>query len=158
MIYVYAGLQLLGLVAVYLILGLTKESIESKPAQPEENNGEVGPYSGKAVLFASVPHLKYVAILSAALVVSLTLIDYQFKVIMRGTLQNEALAGFMGSFYGFSGLIALLCSIVCFRACYYAIRRDDRACLIFPITLICREFWHSSTADTGYGGNCERKR
>ncbi|NRF92566.1 hypothetical protein HQN89_16345 [Paenibacillus frigoriresistens] len=101
-----AGLQLLGLVAIYLILSFAKETIEAKPAQSRITTAKQG-VQRKSGLFASVPHLKYVAILSAALVLSLTLIDYQFKVILRGTLQNEALAGFMGSFYGFSGLIAL---------------------------------------------------
>ncbi|RIE02688.1 hypothetical protein D3H35_18690 [Cohnella faecalis] len=47
------------------------------------------------------------AIMSATLVLSLTFIDYQFKVVLRGSLQNDELAGFMGSFYGFAGLLAL---------------------------------------------------
>lgn len=106
LIYVYAGLQLLGLVAVFVILGMTKDQGDSKPAQARKASSKSSAQP-KGGLFANVPHLKYVAILAAALVVSLTLIDYQFKVILRGTLQNEALAGFMGSFYGFSGLIAL---------------------------------------------------
>jgi CRP-like cAMP-binding protein/ATP/ADP translocase/HEAT repeat protein len=133
LIYVYAGLQLLGLVVVYVILGITKESVESKPAQARKSSSKSA-VQQKAGLFASVPHLKYVAILAAALVVSLTLIDYQFKVILRGTLQNEELAGFMGSFYGFSGLIALCVQL------FVSGRVITRfgvmtALLIFPIAL-----------------------
>ncbi|MGG1553032.1 Npt1/Npt2 family nucleotide transporter [Paenibacillus ferrarius] len=108
LIFFYAALQLLGMAAVYVILRTTRKesAAETKPAQaaaPAVKRAN----AQKSGLFSSVPHLKYVAILAAALVLSLTLIDYQFKVILRGTLQNEALAGFMGSFYGFSGLIAL---------------------------------------------------
>lgn len=138
LIYFYAGLQLLGLVAVYLILSFAKDSIEAKPAQPRTTTAKQA-VQRKSGLFASVPHLKYVAILSAALVLSLTLIDYQFKVILRGTLQNEALAGFMGSFYGFSGLIALFVQL------FISSRILTRfgvmtALLVFPITLIAGSF------------------
>ncbi|MGG1518629.1 Npt1/Npt2 family nucleotide transporter [Paenibacillus oryzisoli] len=107
LIFFYAALQLLAMLAVYVVLRTTRDTAaETKPVQaaaPAVKRAN----AQKSGLFASVPHLKYVAILAAALVLSLTLIDYQFKVILRGTLQNEALAGFMGSFYGFSGLIAL---------------------------------------------------
>lgn len=106
LIFFYALLQLLGLAAVLLILRTSPEAAEAVPAQSRPGSTKQAKQR-KTSLFASVPHLKYVAILSAVLVLSLTLIDYQFKVILRGTLQNEALAGFMGSFYGFSGLVAL---------------------------------------------------
>lgn len=106
----YAGLQLLALLSVTLINRTVANPAETygggaadakdKQAKSKANKG--------AGLFESVPHLRYIAILSGALVISLTFIDYQFKVILRGSLQNEALAGFMGSFYGFSGLCALL--------------------------------------------------
>ncbi|KRE73873.1 Npt1/Npt2 family nucleotide transporter [Paenibacillus sp. Soil750] len=134
LIYVYAGLQLLGLVVVFVILGMTKDQGDSKPAQVRKASSKSSSVQQKGGLFASVPHLKYVAILAAALVVSLTLIDYQFKVILRGTLQNEALAGFMGSFYGFSGLIALCVQL------FVSGRVITRfgvmtALLIFPIAL-----------------------
>ncbi|WP_171684682.1 Npt1/Npt2 family nucleotide transporter [Paenibacillus planticolens] len=134
LIYFYAGLQLLGLAAVFLILKVTKDSVESKPVQPRTASPKQSAQR-KAGLFASVPHLKYVAILSAALVLSLTLIDYQFKVILRGTLQNEALAGFMGSFYGFSGLIAL--GFQLFVSGRILTRFGVMtALLVFPITLL----------------------
>lgn len=134
LIYFYAGLQLLGLAAVFLIIKAAKDTVESKPAQPRTISPKQN-VQRKSGLFASVPHLKYVAILSAALVLSLTLIDYQFKVILRGTLQNEALAGFMGSFYGFSGLIAL--GFQLFVSGRILTRFGVMtALLIFPITLL----------------------
>lgn len=110
LIYLYAGLQLLGLVMVLLILRSTpnaKAVFAANPTAPKSNPSRRRKESTNNGLFQNVPHLKFVAIMAATLVLSLTLIDFQFKVILRGTLQNEALAGFMGSFYGFSGLLAL---------------------------------------------------
>ncbi|MBW7475864.1 cyclic nucleotide-binding domain-containing protein [Paenibacillus oenotherae] len=107
LIYFYVALHLLGLVAVLLLRGkAAASSPEARPAQrkPDSPKGAERVQSG---LFANVPYLKAIAVLSVAIVMSLTLIDYQFKVILRQSLQNEALAGFMGSFYGFSGLVAL---------------------------------------------------
>jgi CRP-like cAMP-binding protein/ATP/ADP translocase/HEAT repeat protein len=104
----YAGLQLLALVAVLLVIRMSSNAAETFDSpQPMKAKSDKRSGETSTGLFKSVPHLKYVAIMSAALVISLTFIDYQFKVILRGTLQNEALAGFMGSFYGFSGLCAL---------------------------------------------------
>ncbi|WP_239634972.1 Npt1/Npt2 family nucleotide transporter [Paenibacillus sp. H1-7] len=111
LIYFYAALQMLALLAVYRLIKLgadPKETFASAPAGSKkpvkERQKQEEPKGG---LFHNVPHLKYVAVMFAALVLSLTFIDYQFKVILRNTLQNEALAGFMGSFYGYSGLLAL---------------------------------------------------
>ncbi|MBO9598356.1 MAG: cyclic nucleotide-binding domain-containing protein [Cohnella sp.] len=110
LLFLYAGLQLLALLSVLLINRTVANPAEtygggSAGTKDKQAKSKSDKRSG---LFENVPHLKYIAILSGALVISLTFIDYQFKVILRGTLQNEALAGFMGSFYGFSGLCALL--------------------------------------------------
>lgn len=77
--------------------------------------------------------------MAGTLVISLTFVDYQFKVILRGTLQNEALAGFMGSFYGFAGLLAL------FVQFFISGRLLTRfgvmtAMLVFPIALFAGSF------------------
>ncbi|MDF2815175.1 MAG: hypothetical protein K0Q81_1375, partial [Paenibacillus sp.] len=134
LIFFYAGLQLLGFLAVMLILRRVPEPVEVVPDAKRTQTAKKAA-AKKSGLFQNVPHLKYVAILSAALVLSLTLIDYQFKVILRGTLQNEALAGFMGSFYGFSGLIALFVQL------FISGRVLTRfgvmtALLVFPIALV----------------------
>jgi ATP/ADP translocase len=77
--------------------------------------------------------------MAGTLVISLTFIDYQFKVILRETLQNEALAGFMGSFYGFAGLLALL---VQFFISGRLITRFGvmTAMVVFPIVLFVGSF------------------
>lgn len=138
LIYVYAGLQLLCLLFVFYAVRRTKnsnevfaliKSIKGKLAKDVKRTDE-----GKKGLFNNVPHLKYVAIMAGTLVISLTLIDYQFKVILRGTLQNEALAEFMGSFYGFAGLLALL---IQFFVSGKLITRFGvmTAILVFPVAL-----------------------
>ncbi len=132
LIFVYAGLQMIALAVVILILRIFPQQAEARPVklQPQSKPG----FEKKAGLFKHVPHLKYVALLAAALVFSLTLIDYQFKVILRENLQNEALAGFMGSFYGFSGIIALLVQL--FISGWIITRFGVMtALLVFPIAL-----------------------
>ncbi|MBP1991388.1 Npt1/Npt2 family nucleotide transporter [Paenibacillus eucommiae] len=119
LIFLYAGLQLLCLFLVIAIVRKVNEPKETfavltpsakKPVAAKKSGSKQGTYlqAAQGGLFRNVPHLKYVAIISAALVISLTLVDYQFKVILRGSMQNEALAGFMGSFYGYAGLFALI--------------------------------------------------
>ncbi|WP_159886033.1 Npt1/Npt2 family nucleotide transporter [Paenibacillus puerhi] len=132
LIYVYAGFQLAGLAVVLLILSKFPLQAEARPQKSQPHTKQS--LEKKAGLFKHVPHLKYVAVLAAALVFSLTLIDYQFKVIIRGSLQNEALAEFMGSFYGFSGIIALLVQLL---VSGWVIRRFGVmvALLVFPIVL-----------------------
>lgn len=139
LIYVYAGLHLLCLLAVLLLKDTAASSSpEARPVQRRSNSSK-GAAQSNAGLFANVPYLKYIAILSVAIVMSLTLIDYQFKVILRTSLQNDELAGFMGSFYGYSGLIALFVQL------FIAGRVLTRfgvmtSLLIFPIVLAAGSF------------------
>ncbi|WP_409344767.1 Npt1/Npt2 family nucleotide transporter [Paenibacillus sp. MBLB4367] len=112
LIFVYAALQLLCLVWVRLLVKRLSDpaaafAAGAKPRAPGQA-GSKRKREETGGLFRSAPHLKYVAVIAATVVLSLTIIDYQFKVVMRGTLQNEALAGFMGNFYGISGILALL--------------------------------------------------
>ncbi|MBP3965425.1 Npt1/Npt2 family nucleotide transporter [Paenibacillus lignilyticus] len=133
----YAALQLLALVAVIRLLKLAGKGSDlftSVKPQRKQSGGGGMKTKDSGGLFRNVPHLKYIAIMSAALVITLTLIDYQFKVILRGTLQDEALAGFMGSFYGFSGLLALFIQL--FVAGKLLTRFGVMtAILVFPIAL-----------------------
>ncbi|NHN32465.1 Npt1/Npt2 family nucleotide transporter [Paenibacillus agricola] len=142
LIYFYMGLQLLCILAVIPILRMLPDRTEifstQQPAKKKSNTTKPQK-EAKSGLFQNVPHLKYVAMMSAALVLSLTLIDYQFKVILKGTLQNEALAGFMGSFYGYSGLLALFVQL------FISSRILTRfgvmtALLLFPIALFMGSF------------------
>ncbi|MBM7567108.1 Npt1/Npt2 family nucleotide transporter [Paenibacillus sacheonensis] len=142
LIFFYAGLQLLAAAAVILLVRMVDNPGETfsqtdKKAQASaasKSKKRQAKDTEKEGLFASVPHLKYVAIMSAALILALTFVDYQFKVILRGELQNEALAGFMGSFYGWAGLLALFVQV------FIAGRLLTRfgvmaAILVFPVVL-----------------------
>jgi len=110
LIYVYAFFQLLGLLFVMFMLKQISNRAEMftvKTNPKKSANAATRDDVQKQGLFQLIPHLRYVAILAGTIVISLTLIDFQFKTILRESLQNEELAGFMGSFYGFSGLLAL---------------------------------------------------
>jgi CRP-like cAMP-binding protein/ATP/ADP translocase/HEAT repeat protein len=110
LIFFYAGLQLLALLIVIQLVRMCANPAETFGNPQKSGKIKQDKRTGETDkgLFQNVPHLKYIALLSGALVISLTFVDYQFKVILKDTLQNDALAGFMGSFYGFSGLCALL--------------------------------------------------
>ncbi len=136
LIYAYAIFQLLAL-AVFLIL-----LRQNTPASPGSGTGQIAGTPDRrqaSGLFRNVPHLKYMAILSAALVLSLTLIDYQFKAILRDTLQNDELAGFMGMFLGFSGVVALLVQLLV-SGRVMAKFGVITALLVFPIVLATGSF------------------
>jgi CRP-like cAMP-binding protein/ATP/ADP translocase/HEAT repeat protein len=139
LIYIYAALQLCALVAAIMLVrmcsnpaitfAMTSKTKQVSSAKSKKTTKE------KEGLFQSVPHLKYVAVMSFALIVALTFVDYQFKVILKGELQNEALAGFMGSFYGVAGLLALVVQV--FVAGKLLTRFGVMtALLVFPIVLL----------------------
>ena len=141
LIFIYAALQLLALAAAFtlvrmcgnpaILFAMTSKATKVSSSSKAKNRN----VKEKEGLFQSVPHLKYVAVMSAALILALTLIDYQFKVILQGELQNEALAGFMGSFYGIAGLLAL--GVQIFVAGKLLTRFGvTTSILVFPIVLL----------------------
>jgi len=145
LIFFYAALQLLALAAVITLVRLSGDpetvfSTTGKSAQVSSNTKtKKRPAKDKEGLFQSVPHLKYVAVMSAALILALTFVDYQFKVILKGELQNDALAGFMGSFYGLAGLLALAVQV--FVAGKLLTRFGVMtAILVFPVVLMTGSF------------------
>ncbi|WEK53538.1 MAG: Npt1/Npt2 family nucleotide transporter [Candidatus Cohnella colombiensis] len=138
LIYVYAGFQLLSLffvMCIYVKISDRNEAFAVKIAPKSADKRIERSKEAKKGLFQSVPHLRYVAIVAATITISLTLIDYQFKTILRSSLQNEALAGFMGSFYGYAGLLALLVQL--FISGKMITRFGvTTAILVFPIVLL----------------------
>ncbi|MEK8131199.1 Npt1/Npt2 family nucleotide transporter [Paenibacillus filicis] len=141
LIIVYALLQLIGLGFVRLLAKRAGEESEllarPKPSARSRGANKPGGSSGGSfrTFMEHVPHLKYAAILAGAMVLSLVFVDYQFKLILKGTLQHDALAGFMGSFYGFSGLLAL--AVQLFIAGPLISRFGVMtALLIFPLALL----------------------
>jgi CRP-like cAMP-binding protein/ATP/ADP translocase/HEAT repeat protein len=141
LIFFYAALQLFALAAAFTLVRKCGNpaivfAMTSKTAQVSSSAKAKKRYKKeKEGLFQSVPHLKYVAVMSFALILALTLVDYQFKVILKTQLQNEALAGFMGSFYGVAGLLALVVQV--FVAGKLLTRFGVMtALLVFPIVLL----------------------
>jgi len=142
LIFIYAAAQLLCLLFVLKLLrGVPNpaEFFAVKSTVKKLSKAQTRAVEEKQGLFQSVPHLKYVAIMAGTLTISLTLIDYQFKVILRGTLQNEELASFMGSFYGFAGLLALFVQLFISGKMItrYGVMT---AILVFPIVLFTGSF------------------
>lgn len=142
LIFIYAAAQLLCLLFVLKLLrGVPNpaEFFAIKSTVKKLSKAQTRAVEEKQGLFQSVPHLKYVAIMAGTLTISLTLIDYQFKVILRGTLQNEELASFMGSFYGFAGLLALVVQLFISGKMItrYGVMT---AILVFPIVLFTGSF------------------
>jgi CRP-like cAMP-binding protein/ATP/ADP translocase/HEAT repeat protein len=142
LIFIYAAAQLLCLLFVLRLLRGVPSPVEFfaiKSNLKKSSKARTRVQEEKRGLFQSVPHLKYVAIMAGTLTISLTLIDYQFKVILRGTLQNEELASFMGSFYGFAGLLALFIQL--FISGKIITRFGVMlAILVFPIALFTGSF------------------
>ncbi|MBJ6362492.1 Npt1/Npt2 family nucleotide transporter [Paenibacillus sp. GCM10012307] len=144
LIFIYAVLQLLALLAVYVLIRLSGNAevvfaMTNKKAKGASTTKKKKKEDRKESLFRSVPHLRYVAVMSATLVLALTFIDFQFKVILKGELQNEALAGFMGSFYGFAGLLALAVQVL-LAGKLFSRFGVMTAILVFPLVLFAGSF------------------
>lgn len=140
LIYVYAGFQLLSLLFVLSVLRKVPDRGESFGGSGKMKAGDASVPRGKGAdgmraLLRDVPHLRWVALVAAALVVALTLIDFQFKSILRDNLQNEALAGFMGTFYGAAGLLAMLVQLFVSGTLITRLGVTT-AMLVFPLVLL----------------------
>ncbi len=138
LLYVFAALVAAGLAFVIAINAQRARGADKTtgaPASPSAPSKTSGAAAGRSDgLFKNVPHLKYMILLAASVTLSLTLIDYQFKVLLRETLQNEALAGFMGSFQGISGIVGLLVQVTLSG---WVLTRFGvtTALLVFPVAL-----------------------
>ncbi|WP_281885265.1 Npt1/Npt2 family nucleotide transporter [Paenibacillus sp. YYML68] len=136
---VYAAFQLLALLLMLVLRarGARARSYEADAGRASASSVQsVKPKSrSKQEMLSQAPHLRAFAVLSAALIIALTLIDYQFKAIIREELQNDALASFMGSFYGLSGIVALLVQLL---VSGWVLSRFGMmtALLVFPVLLL----------------------
>ncbi|MEK0316521.1 Npt1/Npt2 family nucleotide transporter [Cohnella sp. 56] len=137
LLYMFAAFVLAGLaivVAIVALKGRGGERSAGHAASPAPIKAHAAGRASSDGLFKNVPHLKYMVLLAASVTLSLTLIDYQFKVLLRESLQNEALAGFMGSFQGISGIAGLLVQLTLSG---WVLTRFGvtTALLVFPVTL-----------------------
>ncbi|WP_135556760.1 Npt1/Npt2 family nucleotide transporter [Paenibacillus cymbidii] len=140
LMFVYTALQLFCLPLVLLLIRRTSDAAAAFAASGRGRDKRKGAAAGAdSGLFRNVPHLPYVALMAASLTIALMLIDFQFKSILRSSMQNEALAGFMGSFYGVAGLVALAVQL------FVSGRLISRfgvmtALLMFPVALFAGSF------------------
>ena len=86
---------------------VAKESIgDLEMAIQKPKKSRIGVRAETDVLLHS-KHLKIIAGIVVLTFLTVTIVDYQFKVIARGAFSDEAnLAAYFGYFYGFTGIIA----------------------------------------------------
>lgn len=85
---------------------IAREDLERAVQKPRGRGIGVARDSG-AVLHNT--HLQLIAALVVVTFLTVTLVDYQFKVVARASMLSEAqLAAFFGNFYGVGGIIACL--------------------------------------------------
>ncbi|HLG18469.1 MAG TPA: Npt1/Npt2 family nucleotide transporter [Bdellovibrionota bacterium] len=102
---------LIGLVGLFLLLQVLLPA--RKDMDPKEKEGERTSTRESLHLVWRNEHLRTLASIVFAATLASTLLDYQFKEQVRASLQSrEQLAGFFGSFYGWTGLISLLLQVV----------------------------------------------
>ncbi len=93
--------------AIFLVRGVAtqaKSELERAIHRPKKSKLSVRSEGGR--VFQS-KHLKVIAGIVAVTFLTVSIVDFQFKVIARQTYSGEAeLAAFFGYFYGFTGIIA----------------------------------------------------
>ncbi|MEL6188744.1 MAG: Npt1/Npt2 family nucleotide transporter, partial [Myxococcota bacterium] len=103
---VVAALFLASAGLVRAAAGVAADDLERAIQKPRGRGIGVARDSG-AVLHNT--HLKLIAALVVVTFLTVTVVDYQFKVVARTSLLSEAqLAAFFGNFYGVAGIIACL--------------------------------------------------
>lgn len=103
---VVAGLFVVCALLVRAAAGVAKDDLETAIQKPRGRGIGVARDSG-AVLHNT--HLKLIAALVVVTFLTVTVVDYQFKVVARSSMLSEAqLAAFFGNFYGVGGIIACL--------------------------------------------------
>ncbi|MGH7541110.1 MAG: Npt1/Npt2 family nucleotide transporter, partial [Gemmatimonadota bacterium] len=82
------------------------------PARPGGEEGRSSIREGFALVWKT-PYLRTIALLVASATIASTLVDYQFKDLASESLTSrEALAGFFGAFYGWTGAASLAIQVL----------------------------------------------
>ncbi len=101
---VIAGLFFSCTLAVRAIAVHSAADLELAVQKPKK--GRIGMRAETSALFHS-KHLRIIAGIVVLTFLTVTMIDYQFKIIARGALTGEGqMAAYFGYFYGFTGIIA----------------------------------------------------
>ena len=100
---------LIGMLAVFYLIQVLLPALETSRELSVEAAEEKTSIREGLGLVWQTPHLRLIAMIVATATLATTLLDYQFKEILSGTLQTkEALISFFGAFYGWTGFASLL--------------------------------------------------
>ncbi|MEO1335472.1 MAG: Npt1/Npt2 family nucleotide transporter, partial [Myxococcota bacterium] len=101
-----AGLFAACVAIVHLVAGPARSALEQSVHKPRRSSLKLGLVTDRVL------HSKHLQIIAGIVVVTfatVTLVDFQFKVLVRTHYQTEAeLAAYFGYFYAFTGIIASL--------------------------------------------------
>lgn len=114
----FTSVQLIPFLIAFLILFFLVLFMMPKPLSGEGDNPK-GEVEGKTSIGEGLKlilknhHLRSIALIVAAATLATTLLDYQFKELVRGSLDTkESLTSFFGAFYGWTGGISLFIQLV----------------------------------------------
>jgi len=101
------------LMLFFVVLLFMPKALSGEGAKPK-SAGEAKTSIGEGLrLILKNHHLRSIALIVGAATLATTLLDYQFKELVRGTLDTkEGLTSFFGAFYGWTGGISLFIQLV----------------------------------------------
>ncbi len=100
---------LVGLIVLFLVVQQFLPEIEEAPKSSDEKSS----LRDSMRLVWDSPHLRTIAAIVFVIAVATTLLDYQFKDLVRTNITTtEGLTSFFGAFYGWTGGVALLIQLL----------------------------------------------
>ncbi|MFQ5747789.1 MAG: NTP/NDP exchange transporter, partial [Gemmatimonadota bacterium] len=101
------------LVALLALFLLAVSCLPPDPGRPGARAPDAASLTEGLALVRGSPHLRTIAAIVLTATIASTVLDYQFKEIVRSALQTkEELAGFFGAFYGWTGGAALVIQLL----------------------------------------------
>jgi ATP/ADP translocase len=123
---------LVGLIALFLVVQRFLPEIEEAPKSSDEKSS----LRDSMRLVWDSPHLRTIASIVFVIAVATTLLDYQFKDLVRTNITTtEGLTSFFGAFYGWTGGIALLIQLL-IVARFLAIAGVAWSLAVLPLILL----------------------
>jgi len=101
---------LIGFLLIFFIILLFLPQLPQKKEKPDLNQteGKVSILEGFRQILKT-HHLMTIALIVAGATLATTLLDYQFKELVRGSIASkEGLASYFGAFYGWTGALAFI--------------------------------------------------
>ncbi len=104
---------LVGLLGIFLITHyFYPEPLRGEGVTEDEPRAQTSIREAMSIIIEN-KHLRYIALIVGTATLASTLVDYQFKEWVRGTISNKAsLAGYFGAFYGWTGAVSLFVQLL----------------------------------------------